>query len=675
MKNTIIHPGRFISVVILAAASTLNVNAQSWSRNDSVFNPSGVFVQNFSAPQFADLNGDGFVDLLLGNGSSNPVDYFRNHGSMLPPNFSRDTSVLASIYAGGMAGTNSDYPVVCDLNGDRIYDLVIGGFNGLLLYMNIGDSSAPQWHRVDSVFAQVNTLIGTDAKPAFADLDGDGDLDMLVGIGESLFGGPTPGITLGFRNIGSPSSPQFVQDSTLVIGIPDIGLNSYPTLKDLDGDGDFDLLLGRDLATLMYFRNTGTPTVPAWTQNSTTFSGVEATTYWKDPTFSDLDRDGDLDLVYGTSDGTLFVYENTGSPTSPQFVYNPAYFGLVRISGNASTVSLGDFDNDGDMDMISGDWLGRFQYFRNDGSPLRPSFTKATAPFSTLDAGSYSSPVFVDIDGDGDLDIVSGALDGMVYCYIDTGSGFMQNTAIFSGIDVGWRSAPAFADIDNDGDLDMLVGAETGSSMQFYENTGSNTFVLNNSYIAGVTSPSDGHPTFIDLDRDGDFDLVIGGISGALRYYENTGSPSSPVWNRNDAVLAELLVDQDAAAGFADMDGDGKRDVIIGEYNGNFSYYKNQIPTSVENSSPMPTTFELEQNYPNPFNPVTTIQFTIVNSQLTIVKVYDVLGREVATLVNEVKLPGRYQVTWDAKNMASGVYFYKLTAGEFVQTKRLLLLR
>jgi hypothetical protein len=165
-------------------------------------------------------------------------------------------------------------------------------------------------------------------------------------------------------------------------------------------------------------------------------------------------------------------------------------------------------------------------------------------------------------------------------------------------------------------------------------------------------------------------------------YYENTGSPSSPSWNRNDAILAGLSVDQDAAPGFADMDGDGKPDAIIGEYNGNFSYYRNQLPVSVEASNPLPTVCDLKQNYPNPFNPVTTLQFSIVNhaegipsGQLTVLKVYDVLGREVATLVNEVKPPGSYTVQWDASNLASGVYFYRLTSGEFGQTRKLLLLR
>jgi hypothetical protein len=93
-----------------------------------------------------------------------------------------------------------------------------------------------------------------------------------------------------------------------------------------------------------------------------------------------------------------------------------------------------------------------------------------------------------------------------------------------------------------------------------------------------------------------------------------------------------------------------------------------------------PEAFALSQNYPNPFNPTTEIQFTIVNRLLTIVKVFDVLGREVATLVNEVKEPGTYTVQFSANggngsNLASGVYFYRLQAGSFVQTKTLLLLR
>jgi photosystem II stability/assembly factor-like uncharacterized protein len=89
----------------------------------------------------------------------------------------------------------------------------------------------------------------------------------------------------------------------------------------------------------------------------------------------------------------------------------------------------------------------------------------------------------------------------------------------------------------------------------------------------------------------------------------------------------------------------------------------------------VPAGFQLEQNYPNPFNPSTTFTFYIQHFTFVILKVYDLLGREVATLVNEHKAPGSYEVIWNASGFASGVYFYRLHAGGFTQTKRLLLLR
>jgi phosphatidylserine/phosphatidylglycerophosphate/cardiolipin synthase-like enzyme len=100
------------------------------------------------------------------------------------------------------------------------------------------------------------------------------------------------------------------------------------------------------------------------------------------------------------------------------------------------------------------------------------------------------------------------------------------------------------------------------------------------------------------------------------------------------------------------------------------------ILVSVEFSDArIPERFSLSQNYPNPFNPETNFQFTIANCQLTILKVFDVLGREVATIVNEVKQPGTYTVQWDASNFASGVYFYRLKAGGLTLQQKMLLLK
>jgi len=101
------------------------------------------------------------------------------------------------------------------------------------------------------------------------------------------------------------------------------------------------------------------------------------------------------------------------------------------------------------------------------------------------------------------------------------------------------------------------------------------------------------------------------------------------------------------------------------------------VLSSVEEkeSQAIPLRFSLSQNYPNPFNPSTKIQFSVVSSQLTVLKIYDLLGREVATLVNEELKPGSYEVTWDAMGYPSGVYFYRLKSESFVETRKLVLMR
>jgi len=83
----------------------------------------------------------------------------------------------------------------------------------------------------------------------------------------------------------------------------------------------------------------------------------------------------------------------------------------------------------------------------------------------------------------------------------------------------------------------------------------------------------------------------------------------------------------------------------------------------------------LEQNYPNPFNPATTIRYSITHTTNVTLKVFDMLGREVQTLVNAQQAPGQYSITLNAQNLGSGVYFYRLNAGTFTETKKLMLLK
>jgi hypothetical protein len=116
-------------------------------------------------------------------------------------------------------------------------------------------------------------------------------------------------------------------------------------------------------------------------------------------------------------------------------------------------------------------------------------------------------------------------------------------------------------------------------------------------------------------------------------------------------------------------------DITLPGYNMMTKLYYRQLVTGIEKHQELPGSFALSQNYPNPFNPTTTITYEIPKALQVRLTVYDILGREVQTLVNEMKQPGRYETTFNASKLASGVYLYRLRAGGFVGTKKLLVIR
>jgi hypothetical protein len=104
--------------------------------------------------------------------------------------------------------------------------------------------------------------------------------------------------------------------------------------------------------------------------------------------------------------------------------------------------------------------------------------------------------------------------------------------------------------------------------------------------------------------------------------------------------------------------------------------YESATPNAVrENDGSVPTTFALEQNYPNPFNPSTTIRYALPNSAKVRLMIYDLLGREIATLVNEEQSAGWKEVEWNASAFSSGIYFYKIHANNFNETKKMVLMK
>ena len=106
------------------------------------------------------------------------------------------------------------------------------------------------------------------------------------------------------------------------------------------------------------------------------------------------------------------------------------------------------------------------------------------------------------------------------------------------------------------------------------------------------------------------------------------------------------------------------------DFDGTFAY-----SPEVEVEVSLPLEYSLEQNFPNPFNPTTTIRYAIPEDNFVSIKLYDVLGNEVITLVNEQQQAGRYEMLFNASSIASGVYYYQITSGNFNQTRKLVLMK
>src|SRR5688572_14224898 len=221
------------------------------------------------------------------------------------------------------------------------------------------------------------------------------------------------------------------------------------------------------------------------------------------PSPSDLDGDGDLDVIAGVSGGAFVYYENTGTVISAVFAARTGPENPLDgqgVTGMASPAP-GDLDGDGDVDLIAGDGDGHFAYYENTGSAETPAFDPRTGsanPLDGEDVGASAAASLGDLDHDGDLDLVAGAGDGALLYFENTGSAtipaFLLRTGAadpLSGQELGERSAPALGDVDGDGDLDLVAGERYAGILRFYENTGNATipaFALR----TGVADPLDG---------------------------------------------------------------------------------------------------------------------------------------------------------------------------------------
>jgi hypothetical protein len=350
----------------------------------------------------------------------------------------------------------------------------------------------------------------------------------------------------------------------------------------------------------------------------------------------------------------------------------------------AARPALVDIDADGDQDLFVGNLLGELARFTNIGTATSPSFVLADSAYITAPNGFYLSPTFVDIDNDGDKDLFAGMFDGKVKFFRNAGTPqlpqFTASPFITDTINTGGTSAPTFADIDNDGDKDLFIGKRNGT-ISFYRNVGSvvnfiPSLVTETFLGVSITNEPNLTPTICDYDSDSDLDFFFGAQDGALQFYENIGTPTNAQFVFVTDRFAGIAATQETAPGFADIDGDGDQELFVGVKKGGIHFYRNnRVGTLVPSGAEIPSETRLLPNYPNPFNPTTKIKFVISRGSPVILRVFDIVGKEISTLVDQTLQAGIYAITWDAARMPSGVYYCRLTTPSTTQTIKLLLLK
>jgi hypothetical protein len=257
------------------------------------------------------------------------------------------------------------FPAFSDLDADGDYDLFIGDIYGnLMYYENAGSSVVPQFLApVQNPFQF--TAAYSIAVPTFGDLDNDGDFDLILGEYESY-----SGLISFYENVGTLQSPEFAPPIQNPFGIQfGSSYGVFPELADIDGDGDLDIIMATNEASFIYyFENIGSLLNPSFLTPVQNAYGLGGGGPWSAPEMADMDDDGDLDMFINEYYGELVYYENIGTSISPVYTtpaLNP--FGFVA-NGEMASPAICDLDNDGDLDLLIVEYEGDLIYFENQGT-------------------------------------------------------------------------------------------------------------------------------------------------------------------------------------------------------------------------------------------------------------------------------------------------------------------
>ena len=536
---------------------------------------------------FADIDDDGDMDTFMGH-KNGEIAFYENVGSADNPKYLLITQQYKAIFETGRQGKRVQVrdvinvkgrsaPFLIDIDYDGDLDLFVGSEGGSIWHFdNVGNNLVPVFKLVATSYQGLSP--GRNTVPLFADINLKRKFDLLVGTenGEVWL----------YYNEGTRKRADFQTRPPVMIA--DLGLETHaaPGLVDWDDDGDLDLVVGQNNGTLTLFRNAGDRFFPLFEFAEENFQQIDIGGE-SAPYFIDMDGDNDNDLVLGSANPTVFLYENRFH-NKKRVLWNRSTnlfkFHKLIVAGRRSSMTMGDLDDDGDLDMITGEERGNLNYYRNQGTAKKPDWVLVTEELLFATGMKKSAPELGDIDGDGDLDLLVGGQQGHISFVENTGDRnnpkWELRDKTFFQIDVGSNSVPRLRDIDNDGDPDLIVGNWVGT-INLYLNHGSGSdpsFILESTRYSAAKVTNNSVPAFFDWNEDNFSDLVLGGAEGRLSLMISPGGPSAFTshWSTNNEVLYAFDVYSLSHPIMRDYNGDNQTDLIIGNSNGDFLLFLNK---------------------------------------------------------------------------------------------------
>jgi len=606
--------------------------------------------------------------------------------------------------------------------GAQLAKLQLKNFGRVVhILIGVGDYQRP------GRFTDRSTLLGSTADASngacWGDFDNNGAPDLFVANGRRSPTSTTNDKNQLFLNRGDGSFTEVTSGPV----VTDDGNSTGCTCGDYDNDGDLDLYV-TNIGPNFLYANNGNATFTRITQGDIVTDNLASTA----AAWGDFDRDGDLDLfVANAQDQGNLLYVNNGNGS---FAKADPSSSVVSERSHATGCNWVDYDGDGDPDLFvtNTDRQRNFLY-RNLGNG---AFVKVTVGALVADDYSSRGASWGDYDNDGDLDVfVADSSSQSGNLYTNNGNGTFSKpgrgdlTKNLSSYVSSW------GDLDNDSDVDV---AGPGNEMFLNSISGSRVFWR----LAGVNVSIDTSGrslSWVDYDLDGQLDVYIARHAAQNKLYRNEGGNNNwlkvrcrgTVSNRSGIgakVLAKVVINGSAQGGVWQLveisaqtghGGHGNLEAHFGlaeastvdslvvkwpsgRVDVRAPVAVNQTLTIIEsggtavdeNTNAAPATFILGQNYPNPFlsgaqsrfagNPETTIEYAIPpqatgKAEVTL-RIYNLQGQLVRTLVEQRQPAGRHVITWDGRDeqnrlAASGVFLYQLQVGNLVQTRKLALVR